>query len=226
MAWIIFLKGYTMKSVKKQFLDNFIHSCHRIANYNLIQCSSGNLSLRIDTKRMLVTSSKSWMESMSEDKVSVCRVADGKLLSGGQPTREIGFHLGIMQKRYDVNAILHFQSPFATTLSCQESETINYFVIPEVPFYIGAIKKVPYFLPGSKQLSKVVTDAMQDYDMVVIENHGQVTVARNLEQVIQNAVFFEFASKIIIQGGEKAKPISKREVNKLLSLRKSKNGGV
>ena len=30
---------------------------------------------------------------------------------------------------------MHFQTPCATALACQKAENINYFVIPEIPFY-------------------------------------------------------------------------------------------
>lgn len=47
--------------------------------------------------------------------------------------------------------------PCATALACREDDDVNYFVIPEIPFYIGHIARVPYLAPGSSELSEVLT---------------------------------------------------------------------
>ncbi|MFC1636539.1 class II aldolase/adducin family protein, partial [Planctomycetota bacterium] len=67
-----------------------------------------------------ITVTDSWMSTMSKDQIAVCRVDDGAILNGKQPSKEIGFHAGILQERSDVNVVLHYQSPYATTLSCRQ----------------------------------------------------------------------------------------------------------
>jgi ribulose-5-phosphate 4-epimerase/fuculose-1-phosphate aldolase len=191
-----------------------------------MRCSSGNLSLRIDDDRLLVTSSRSWMSNLSRDDISVCRISDGCLLAGGKPTVEIGFHAGIQKMRPEVNVVMHFQTPCATALACRDPGDMNYFVIPEIPFYIGPVARVPFLLPGTKELAQAVTEAMRNHDMVIMGNHGQVTVARDIDHVIQNAEFFELACDIILRGGDMARPIPEKEVNALLALRGSADAGA
>lgn len=158
------------------------------------------------------------MENLSPDHLSVCRISDGSLLEGNKPTVEIGFHAGILRTRSDVNVVMHFQTPCATTLSCQPSRNTNYFVIPEIPFYIGHVASVPYLCPGSEELAQAVTDAMRDHDLVIMGNHGLVTVAGDFAHAVQNAEFFELACEIIIRGGEMVKPLAEEDVNTLLEL--------
>ena len=43
--------------------------------------------------------------------------------------------------------------------------------------------------------------AMEDHDMAVLRNHGQVTVGKTLEETIQRAVFFEFTCEVLLRGG-------------------------
>ncbi|MBN1853780.1 MAG: class II aldolase/adducin family protein, partial [Pirellulales bacterium] len=184
-----------------------------------MRCSSGNISRRLDDTRLLATSTRSWLEKLSKDEVTVCRIADGAMLEGPQPTIEIGFHAGILKARPDINVVMHFQTPFATTLACRETDNIDYCMIPEIPFYIGHVARVPYFLPGSKELADAVTMAMKDHDMVVMSNHGMVTIATDYGHVIQNAQFFELACEVIIRGGDRLKPLSKEDIDRLLELR-------
>ena len=136
-----------------------------------------------------------------------------------KPSVEMGFHAGILQSRTEVNVVLHFQTPCATALASRQIENVNYFVIPEVPFYIGPVARVGYSQPGSEILAKAVTGAMRTHDMVTIANHGQVTVADNFAHAIQKASFFELACEIIVHGSDKLAPLSCRAAQHLLDLR-------
>jgi len=60
----------------------------------------------------------------------------------------------------------------------------------------------------------------------VMRNHGQVTVARDVDHAVQNAVFFELACEIILRSADNAKSLPDDEVQALLNLRKSGCGKV
>jgi ribulose-5-phosphate 4-epimerase/fuculose-1-phosphate aldolase len=121
---------------------------------------------------------------------------------------------------------MHFQTPCATALACQEREHISYFVIPEIPFYVGPVARIPYLAPGSQELARAVIAAMLTHDMVVMGNHGQVTVARDVDHAIQNALFFELACEIILRCANKAVSLPEKEVQALLKLRHSAGANV
>ena len=215
-----------MKDVSKETVDSFMRACQQAAGCGLMRCSSGNLSMRVDRDRLLVKASRSWMARVGPDDISLCAISDGSLLEGRKPSVEIGFHAGIHKARSDVNVVLHFQTPCATALACQKTENINYFVIPEIPFYVGHVARVPYLPPGSRDLARAVTEAMVAHDMVVMGNHGQVTAARDVDHAVQNAAFFELACEIILRSGNEVTPLPDEEVQALLNLRKSASGNV
>lgn len=215
-----------MKGVSRKLVREFVSACRQVAGFHLVRCSSGNLSMRVDGDRLLVKASRSWMARVGPDDISLCAISDGSLLEGLKPSVEIGFHAGILKARPDVNVVLHFQTPCATALACRRTANINYFVIPEIPFYVGHVAHVPYLPPGSKELAKAVTQAMLAHDMVVMRNHGQVTVARDVDHAVQNAVFFELACEIILRSADNAKSLPDDEVQALLNLRKSGCGKV
>lgn len=215
-----------MNNVPDSIRDEFLQACHKAAGRGLMRCGSGNLSRRLDDARLLATSSRSWAENLSEDEVSVCRIADGAILDGPKPTLEIGFHAGTLRARPDINVVMHFQTPCATALACCEADDTDYFVIPEIPFYIGHVARVPYLLPGSKELADAVIMAMRDHDMVIMSNHGMVTVGTDYAHAIQNAEFFELACEVITRGGNTLKSLSQEDVNRLLELRQDSAKGV
>ncbi|MHC4626927.1 MAG: class II aldolase/adducin family protein [Planctomycetota bacterium] len=208
-----------MQDIPESVVREFIEACHDVAVRRLVRCSSGNMSLRLDSDRMLITTSRSWMEDLSADDICVCRISDRSAMDDKKPSVEMGFHAGILHARDEINVVLHFQTPCATALASRDTENVNYFVIPEVPFYIGPVARVEYSQPGSEILAKAVTDAMRTHDMVTIANHGQVTVADSFAHAIQKASFFELACEIIVHGSDELAPLSRENAQHLLDLR-------
>ena len=204
-----------MKEIDKETKRLFVETAHKIAELGLVKCSSGNLSLRLDNNTMLITATGSWMERLTEDDISVCNIADGTVLNRIQPSVEFRFHAGIYMVRSDVNAVLHFQSPYATAVACTEPCSKDFNIIPEVPYYIGSIAKVAFYPPGSEQLAKAVIEKAQNNNMIIMQNHGLVTFADDIDLLIKRAVFFELACQILFIGGDRIKSISKEQIKNM-----------
>ena len=192
----------------------FAAAARRAGALGLMRCSSGNLSCRVDGERMLVKASRAWMADLTAQQVALCNIADGESLNGRTPSVEIGFHAGILLARREVNVVLHFQTPAATTLACGEAESVNFFVIPEIPVYIGPIGIVPFLDPGSRALADAVTQVMKTHNLAILKNHGMVTVGKSYDEAIQRAVFFELACDITLRGGARVEALPAEAVAK------------
>ncbi|MDD5459729.1 MAG: class II aldolase/adducin family protein, partial [Phycisphaerae bacterium] len=184
--------------ISKDQQDQFITAAKKVAQYDLVKCSSGNLSWRLDEPIAAVTASRSWLGELTADQIAVCDINTGKCLNDKIPTVEHAFHLGILRNRPEINVVLHFQSPFATTVACGEKIDYNFNVIIEVPCYIGTPAVVDYFPPGSVELADATINAMENSEMAILRNHGLVTVGKTFNDAIQKAVFFELACQIIL----------------------------
>jgi len=180
-------------------LTAFVKACHKVAQYGLVSCSSGNLSWRTGPDTALLSASGSWLAELTPEQVAACDSDTGRCINGKVPTCESVFHLGILKTRAEMNVVLHFQSPFATAIACGDPENINFNVIIEVPLYIGTPVTVPYLPPGSEELAQAVIDAFKDSqaNMAVLKNHGLVTAGKDFNDAIQKAVFFELACRIV-----------------------------
>ena len=204
-----------MKNIPEKCFEEFIAAARRFAEHGLVLCSSGNLSSRVENEYMLITTTDSWMSTLSKNQVAVCRVDDSGILNDKLPSKEIGFHAGILRERSDVNVVLHYQSPYATTLSCCKEQVEDYSVIPEIPYYIGPVAVVPYFTPGSQELAGEIISAMKRHDVAILRNHGLVAVGETFDDVITKAVFFELACKIIVHAGQHVQVLSKEAIAEL-----------
>ena len=215
-----------MTTAPQNILDTFVAACRQAAQHGLMKCSSGNMSWRIDDQHMLISTSRSWLDRLTTDDVAICSIVDGRILNNKRASVELGFHLGILQARPDINVVLHYQTPCATALACRNTDNINFFVIPEIPFYIGPVARIPYFPPGSQELADAVINAMRSHDLLIMGNHGQVTVAKDFDHAIQNAEFFELACDVILRCGDAVIPLPEAESNALLASRLASNAKV
>jgi ribulose-5-phosphate 4-epimerase/fuculose-1-phosphate aldolase len=205
-----------MSSLFPNSIKTFVAECRRIGEHDLVKCSSGNVSQRIDDEHVLATTTRCWIGRLTEDDVAVCRLEDGSVVNGKKTTVEFGFHLGILQARPDIDVVLHFQTPAATALACRAKPVESYAVIPEIPYYIGQIGWVPYVMPGTAELAAAVVEQMRNRDLVQLQNHGQVTVGKGFDHAIQNAEFFELASYAIVHNGPDLAPMSAAQANALM----------
>jgi ribulose-5-phosphate 4-epimerase/fuculose-1-phosphate aldolase len=201
-----------MPFVTDSHLKTFVEAAHRIGTHQLLLCSSGNLSWRLNDEILLISESGSWLPYMTKDQVCISRLVDGVVNNNLEPSMDSGFHFGIMRQRKDVNVVLHFQSLYATTLACLPDPPENFNVINEIPMYIGKIDMIPYVCPGSPELGLRVTESLKTHNLVVLRNHGQVVVGKNFDDVIQKALFFELACGIIMRSHNQAVRLSEEQL--------------
>lgn len=81
---------------------------------------AGNLSVRLDENRILVTPTGSSLGRLEADRLSVLDM-QGNVLSGDKPSKESVFHLAMYQKNPACQAIVHLHSTYLTALSCLEN---------------------------------------------------------------------------------------------------------
>ncbi|MDR2564242.1 MAG: class II aldolase/adducin family protein [Prevotellaceae bacterium] len=181
----------------------FVEQARRVGAERLQLCSSGNLSWRIGEDTALISGTGSWLPTLKKENVAVCEISTGNRIEGPKPSMESSFHLGVLRERKDVNVVLHFQSEFATVVSCMKKKPSDFNVTAEVPCYCGKeIPVIPYYRPGSPELALAVTEALRNHNCALLSKHGQVVCGKDFDEAFQRAVFFEMACGIIVRAGE------------------------
>ena len=194
-------------------IKEFVHQAHRVGEAGLTICSSGNLSWRLGDVA-LVSGTGSWVPTLREDQVSVCRVSTGEVLNGVKPSMESVFHLGVMRQREDVGVVLHFQSPYATQIACSEKRPQSWNVTAEVPLHVGrVIPEIPFYLPGTPQLAEAVVSALSNRNSALLLQHGQVVCGSDFDDVFQRAMFFEMAARICVKAQMEPLTFTEEEVD-------------
>lgn len=201
--------------ITEKQIEEFVAQAHRVGDAGLTICSSGNISWRIGDE-MLVSGTGSWVPNLKKENVSICRIETGEVLNGVKPSMESTFHRGVLQERKDVNVVLHFQSRYATAVACMRQTPTNFNVTAEIPCHVGReIPVIPYYRPGSKELAQTVIEAMKDHNSVLLKKHGQVVCGENFDQVLERAMFFEMACRIILLSGNDYTVLTQEEIDDL-----------
>lgn len=196
--------------------EQFIRACHKVAEYGLVSCSSGNLSWRIEPDTALLSGSGVWLAELTPEQAAMCSISTDRSLNDVVPTCESVFHLGILKQRPEVNVVLHFQSSYATTIACGVTDGLDFNMTIEVPVYIGTPAVLPYLPPGSEELARAVIDAFRNSQthVAILKNHGLVSVGTDFNDAIQKAVFFEMACRTMLTNPN-AKPLDADSVKQL-----------
>ncbi|MBW6489786.1 MAG: class II aldolase/adducin family protein [Lentimicrobium sp.] len=203
----------------EELIRNFVSKAHEIAQKGLVNCSSGNLSYRLNESEIIISKTGSWLEKITNSEVSVINILSGEVKNGVAPSGEWKLHTAVYLKRADINVVLHCQSPCATSLACIARKP-DYNAIIEVPLYIGEIPHLPFCMPGSDLLAKTVSEQPKESNVIQMSNHGQVVLGSTYDEAIERAVFFELCCNIIINTGKHYAPIPGSEIPTLKKYRK------
>ena len=182
--------------LKPNILNELVDASNLIYNKGLTPGKSGNISCRFQDKGINKIAITKTNISKGMVKLEDVLVVDmqGKIIEGeGHPSSETFLHLGIYNKRNEVNAVVHTHSPYATGFSMTEKklkrlEGFGPIKNPYIPY-------VKYSKPGSRELAIDTAKVMENEDAVILKNHGVVTGGANINEAVLLAQFIEDIAK-------------------------------
>ena len=182
--------------------DALIQFGAAVTHERLAASTCGNVSVRLDEHRFVISASGAQVGCLSLDLVTIVSLQEGARLAGPKPSMETELHRRAYLARPNVGAVLHCQSPSATLFACDAHAPKNLDFIPEMPAYVRKFVQVPYAAPGSDALAQSVTTALADPEVTVVQmrNHGQVIIGSTWQNAIRRGVFFELACWMALQG--------------------------
>lgn len=180
---------------------------------------SGNISVRAGNE-VIITASGTANGFLEKDDFSIVDI-DGNVVGGNpKPSSEKFLHIEFYKKRSDVNAVLHFHSPCLTAFASSGKSPVKN-VSPEIIYCFKDIPLAAYSMPGGQVLVDKTSVYFNDYDVVLMENHGVIAGAGTVKQAYLKLELAEEYAKTILftnlLGGAKILPAE--EVEKIYSLR-------
>jgi len=166
-----------------------IAACRELTRRGLTHGTSGNVSVRYDERRFLISPSGMEYEALRADDVPLMDV-DGRWFGRCRPSSEWRFHRDIFASREDVGAIVHTHSPQATALACTGRG------IPAFHYMVAVaggsdIRCAAYYTFGTQELSAAALAALKERKACLLANHGVIATGADLPRAVSLAAEVE-----------------------------------
>jgi L-fuculose-phosphate aldolase len=159
--------------------------------------ASGNLSVRLDDRRLLVTpTGVSKFLLRSADMVIVD--LQGRQLDGYRKmTSEVSMHLAVYRHRADVTAVVHSHPPIATAFACV-GRGLDEMLCQEAVMTLGVVPLATYATTGTEEVAASLVPFIPDHDAILMANHGAVSYGDTLLQAFQKMEIVEHLAQIAL----------------------------
>ncbi len=191
----------------------------------MVNAYEGNVSIFVGD-RVYITPSGICKGFLTEDMVVVTDI-DGNVIEGMyKPSSEIKLHLEAYKNRSNVGAVVHSHSPYATAFAVA-NKPIETKAYSEVIMLYEKIPLAKYGSPSSDEIFEGVKEYIKDYDIILLANHGVMSVGKNAFEAFYRMEATESIAKTLLMtkllGGEKEIPYYKiDELNEIRMKRKKR----
>ena len=152
-------------SGEKQYRKQICRVGRWMYSKGLVVANEGNLSVRLDERRILVTPSGKCKGRLTMEDLLVTDLS-GEIVRGtGRPSSEMLMHLFFYRSRPDVHAICHAHPPTATGFAAAR-RPLEAPVLPEVIVGLGKIPLASYGTPGTWEVCAGLEPLVDEHDAI------------------------------------------------------------
>ena len=188
----------------------------RVYNRGMVAANDGNFSVKLNDNEFLCTPTGVSKGFMTPE--YICKVnAKGEVLEaneGFRPSSEVKMHMRIYAKRPDVKAVVHAHPMYATSFAIAGKPLMDP-IMPEAVISLGGVPLAKYGTPGTMEVPDSIEGFLDDYDAVLLENHGALTYSDSLMNAYYKMESVEFYARLMYQaqmlGGAQIIPPEKVE---------------
>ena len=173
----------------------------RLYDRHLTTCSGGNISVRVDENRVLITPSALDKGNLKSETIAVVTMDGENLTPHLKTSIETDMHLEIFKKRPDAKAIVHAHPVYASLFTATDKK-LRTDLLAEARFVLGEPAFAPYALMGTEKLAEIVAASFKkdETKVVLMENHGIITIGESLFQAYDRIEVVEASARMSFLG--------------------------
>ena len=198
-----------MPSGDGQLRQALVAAGRRLSRQGLVAGTGGNLSARLDERRILVTPSGVSKGEMEPDDLVMVALDSGVLQetaeaieraraitspAGRRPTSEIGMHLALYL-RTEVGAVVHAHPPYATSFAAAGID-LGLPLLAEQVLMLGEVPLLPFAAPSTPAVARAVGALSGDTRAFLLANHGATTVGASLDEAVTRMETLEACARV------------------------------
>ena len=183
--------------------DAILRAGRRLGSRGLISAGEGNISVRLDADRILVTPAGGRKDELEADDLVVVWLGhparDATSRTGLGPTSDLAIHLAVHAARPEIGSFAHAHLPAAMGLTLA-GEVPDPGALPETALFLPRLPFLTVELPGSQRLAERITAALTEPPepfaaAVLLERHGACAVGRDPGQAVDRLELVEVLCK-------------------------------
>jgi len=205
---------------EEQIRADIVEAGRRLYMRGFVASNDGNISARLDDKRLVTTPKSVSKGFMTPDMMVVVDYAGKKIAGDRDPSSELPMHLEIYRQRPDINAVVHAQPPTATGFAVA-GIPLTRAVLAEVVTTLGSIPIAEYGTPSTAELPDAVRKYIKAHDGMLLSKHGAVTCGNSVMNAHFKMETIEHFAKISLVARMLGREnlLSREEVERLQGLR-------
>jgi L-ribulose-5-phosphate 4-epimerase len=183
------------ESVIKDLSERIVKVGKTIHDHGFVPGTVGNISARIpNTDTVLIKPSGVSLGTLKPEDLAIVDLQGNKIQGKLSVSVETPMHTTIYRTRDDVQGIVHSHAPTATAFGVAGIEVIP-TLVEMFSFIPNGVPIAPFEFPGTRELAEVVQKKIKDFDAVILENHGIVTVGPTVEDACSLNILVEDCAK-------------------------------
>ncbi len=205
---------------EEQTRADMVEAGRRMYARGFVASNDGNITARLDERRLLTTPKSVSKGFMTPDMMVVVDFEGKKVAGDRDASSELPMHLEVYRNRPDVNAVVHAHPPLATGFAVA-GIPLTRAVLAEVITTLGSIPIAEYGTPSTPELPEAVRKYIKAHDGMLLANHGAVTCGPSVMGAYYKMETIEHFAKISLVARLLGREhlISRGEVERLQGLR-------
>ncbi len=159
--------------------------------------TSGNLSVRLDECRILITPTGVSKGDMKPEDPAVISPTGQHRFGRKNSSSEAQMHLLIYRLRPDVKAVVHAHPPKATAFACA-GIALDQPIASEFSQALGSVPLAKYGTPGTPDLAAAMAYLVPHHSALLMGNHGVVTYGQDLFDAHGKIELIEHFAEIVL----------------------------
>lgn len=164
----------------------------RLVDSGLVVGAGGNLSMR-DGDYMYISPSGYDLKEIEDNWVKI-HIETGEVLGELRPSSEILMHLACFRENREIKAVLHAHPTYSIGVSSAGKDIPALF--PDFPAMVKSIGYLDYIIPTNHLLADAVGEVIDKHDVIVMRNHGVLTVGKTMKEAFFLMQLTEESAKV------------------------------
>ncbi len=197
----------------------------RLYRTRLTTTSGGNISFRLSDELFCITPSQVDKGNLSADVIAVVGFDGTNYTPHLRLSIEGEMHRRVLSARPDIDAVVHAHPVYASSFTAMK-KPIDTRLLAESFYLLGEPYLAPYKRMGTTDLADSVAEGIMKSDVILMENHGVLTVGKtllgafDLIEVLENSAKMTFITEMMKLSGAGISPLDESRCEELIEMKK------